>query len=136
MLDKSFYINKAEELEAMARAMRKMAVLTEQKDLFEEGELDGGLDVHGYPCDMDAKERAIIEEKEYQEGLEAVVLSNTAEETITLDDIRKVLVEKKHLGLSDEIKSLLASFEIAKVSSLDESKFHEFYVKAKMLEKK
>lgn len=53
MLDKNFYINKAEELEAMARAMRKMAVLTEQNDLFEEGELDGGLDDHGYSCDMD-----------------------------------------------------------------------------------
>lgn len=133
MLDKSFYINKAEELEAMAKAMRKMAVLSEQKDLFKGGKLDGGLDDHGYPCDMDKEERAAIGEKEYQEGLEAVVLSNTAEEPVSLDDIRKVLVQKKQNGLSAEIKELLSSFGISRVSALDESKYHEFYVKAKML---
>ena len=133
MLDKNFYTNKAEELEAMAKAMRKMAVLTEQKDLLEEGELDGGLDDHGYPCYMDKEERAAIEEKEYQEGLEAVVLSNTAEEPVSLDDIRKVLVKKKQEGHAAEIKALLSDFGISKVSALEESKFREFYANAKML---
>lgn len=133
MQDKNFYITKAEEYEKLAKAMRHMAVLSEQEDLFEEGKLDGGLDDHGLPLDMDKTERAAIEEKEAKEGLEAVVLSNTFEEPATLDDIRKVLVQKKQKGLSAEIKELLSSFGISRVSALDESKFHEFYVKAKML---
>ena len=136
MLDKDFYLRKAEELEAMAKAMRNIADLSEQEDLFAEGELDGGLDDHGYPCDMDKAERAAIEEKEYQEAIEAAVASNTTEESVTLDEIRKVLAEKKHNGLSDEIKELLGAFGISKVSSLDESKFNEFYAKAKMLGEK
>ncbi len=133
MQDKNFYISKAEEYEKLAKAMRHMAELSEQEDLFEEEELDGGLDDNGHPLDMDKTERAAIEEKEAKEGLEAVVLSNTVEETVTLDDIRKVLVQKKQKGLSAEIKELLSSFGISRVSALEESKFHEFYVKAKML---
>lgn len=133
MLDKNFYITKAEEYEKLAKAMRHMAVLSEQEDLFEEGRLDGGLDDQGHPLDMDKTEIAAIEEKEAKEGLEAVVLSNTAEEPVNLDNIRKVLVLKKQKGLSAEIKELLSSFGISRVSALDESKYHEFYVKAKML---
>ena len=133
MQDKKFYITKAEEYEKLAKAMRHMAVFSEQEDLFEEGKLDGGLDDHGHPLDMETTERAAIEEKEEKEGLEAVVLSNTVEEPVTLDDIRKVLVLKKQKGLSAEIKELLSSFGISRVSALDESKFHEFYMKAKML---
>lgn len=133
MKDKNFYITKAEEYEKLAKAMRHMAVLSEKEDLFEEGKLDGGLDDHGHSLDMDKTERAAIEEKEEKEGLEAVVLSNTIEEPVTLDDIRKVLVLKKQKGLSAEIKELLSSFDISRVSALDKSKFHEFYVKAKML---
>ena len=133
MQDKNFYITKADEFEKLARAMRHMAVLSEQEELFEEGKLDGGLDDHGHPLDMDKIERAANEEKEAKEGLEAVVLSNTAEEPVNLDDIRKVLVQKKQKGLSAEIKELLSSFGISRVSALDESKFHEFLMKAKML---
>ncbi len=133
MLDKNFYINKAEELEAMAKAMRKMSEYLDQDDLFEEGELDGGLDDHGHPFEMDSKERATIEGEDYKEGLEAVALSNTAEEKVTLDDIRKVLVQKKQKGLSEEIRELLSSFGISKISALEEAKYHEFLVKAKLL---
>ena len=133
MQDKNFYITKAEEYEKLAKTMRHMAVFYEQGELFEEGKLDGGLDDHGYPLDMDKTERAAVEEKEAKEGLEAVVLSNTVEEPVTLDDIRKVLVQKKQKGLSAEIKELLSSFGISRVSALDESKFYEFLMKAKLL---
>lgn len=97
MLDKNFYSIKAEELEKMARAMRKMAELEGQEDLFEEGELDGGLDEQGYPCEMNKQERAVIEEKEYENRLGYGDTSNTVEEPVTLDDIRSILVEKKRL---------------------------------------
>lgn len=133
MLDKNFYINKAEEFEALAKAMRKMAEYSEQNDLFEEGELDGGLNDHGYSYDMDKAERAAIEEQEYKDGLANQVISNTAEEPVDLGTIRKVLVKKKQSGFADEIKALLSDFGVTKVSDLEEAKYHEFYVKAKFI---
>lgn len=91
------------------------------------------LDDHGYPTDMDSAERKAIEEKEYEEGLEAVVESNKPEESVTLEDIRKTLVEKKRAGFIREVKALITEYGVDRISALGEDVYGEFIVKARAI---
>ena len=91
------------------------------------------LDDHGYPTDMDPTERKSIEEKEYKDGLKSVVESNKEKEQVTLEDIRKVLVEKKRAGFIREVKTLITEYGVDRISALGEDVYGEFIVKARAI---
>lgn len=93
------------------------------------------LDEQGYRVDMDPAERKAIEEKEYKEGLEAVVESNKVEEpvTVSLEDIRQVLVEKKRAGFIREVKALITEYKVDRISALSENVYGEFIAKARAI---
>ena len=119
----------AEDLENIARCMEALPPTLLGDGLNDEPMLDD----HGYPTDMDSAERKAIEEKEYEEGLEAVVESNKPEESVTLEDIRKVLVEKKRAGFIGEVKSLITEYGVDRISALGEDVYGEFIVKARAI---
>lgn len=119
----------AEDLENIARCMEALSPTLLGDGLDDEPMLDD----HGYPTDMDSAERKAIEEKEYEEGLEAVVESNKPEESVTLEDIRKVLVEKKRAGFIGEVKSLITEYGVDRISALGEDVYGEFIVKARAI---
>ena len=119
----------AEDLENIARCMEALPPTLLGDGLDDEPMLDD----HGYPTDMDSAERKAIEEKEYQEGLEAVVESNKPEESVTLEDIRRVLVEKKRAGFIGEVKALITEYGVDRISALGEDVYGEFIVKARAI---
>lgn len=119
----------AEDLENIARCMEALPPTLLGDGLDDEPMLDD----HGYPTDMDSAEKKAIEEKEYEEGLEAVVESNKPEEPITLEEIRNVLIEKKRAGFIVEVKSLIAEYGVDRISALGEDVYGEFIVKARAI---
>ena len=119
----------AEDLENIARCMEALPPTLLGDGLDDEPKLYD----HVYPTDMDSAERKAIEEKEYQEGLEAVVESNKPEESVTLEDIRRVLVEKKRAGFIGEVKALITEYGVDRISALGEDVYGEFIVKARAI---
>ena len=119
----------AEDLENIASGMEALPPTLLGDGLDDESMLDD----HGYPTDMDAAERRTIEEKEYREGLETAVESNKPEESVTLEDIRNVLIEKKRAGFIGEVKSLIAEYGVDRISALGEDVYGEFIVKARAI---
>lgn len=51
----------------------------------------------------------------------------------TIEDVRKVFVEKKRAGFSDEIKKILKSYGVAMVSNLDPKDYDDIIVKVNAL---
>lgn len=119
----------AEDLENIARGMETLPPTLLGDGLDDEPMFDD----HGYPTDMDSAERQAIEEKEYRDGLETAVESNKPEESVTLEDIRKVLVEKKRAGFIGEVKALITEYGVDRISALGEDVFGEFIVKARAI---
>ena len=119
----------AEDLENIARGMETLPPTLLGDGLDDEPMLDD----NGYPTDMDSAERQAIEEKEYRDGLETAVESNNPEESITLEDIRKVLVEKKRAGFIREVKALITEYKVDRISALGEDVYGEFIVKARAI---
>lgn len=119
----------AEDLENIARCMEALPPTLLGDGLDDEPMLDD----HGYPTDMDSAERKAIEKKEYRKGLETAVESNKPEESVTLEDIRKVLVEKKRAGFISEVKALITEYGVDRISALGEEMYSEFIVKARAI---
>lgn len=128
----------ADKKELMKKTATDLRVLADDLEALANGPDDGlddepMLDDHGYPTDMDPDERKAIEEKEYEEGLDAVVESNKAEVQVTLEEIRKVLVDKKRAGFIKEVKALITEYRVDRISALSEDVYSEFIAKARAI---
>lgn len=130
----------ADDIEGMARFLSVLPPTILGDGLDDEPMLDD----HGYPVDMDRKERQDAEDREYADGITSAVESASAGDDshnrpdcvgsdVGLEEIRALLVEKKRAGFSKEIKALLDEFGTVRVSDLRQDSYGSFLARAKLI---
>ena len=83
---------------------------------------DVTIDEDGDPKEMPRDEKTALEEKRADEGLAAIVESNSAPEesvpSVTIDEVREKLVELSRGGKKSLVKALLSRYGADKLSSV------------------
>lgn len=106
----------ADDLEKLARDIRVLG--DDGLDMDD----DTTIDEDGDPKEMSRDEKTALEEKRAEEGLAAIVESNSAPEesmaSVTMDEVREKLVALSRKGKKDLVKALLFRYGADKLSSV------------------
>lgn len=101
----------ADDLEKLARDIRVLG--DDDLDMDD----DTTIDEDGDPKEMPRDEKTALEEKRAEEGLAAIVESNSIPE-VSIDEVREKLVALSRKGKKDFVKALLSKYGADKLSSV------------------